>query len=472
MIVNVDSTRLGFAVLVAVGHWATGLCAQQCESWSPTSVGPSAREGCRMAFDPESNRLLMFGGSSTQPGEVWAWDGSEWSQVSASGPASRRASAVAYDEQTACVVMFGGVCNGGGCFVLGDTWVYSPASSEWTEVLAPGPAPRWNHAMTYDSVRGRVLLAGGGNGASLMNDFWSLSNGAWVQLPNLPVTVSGARIVFDPVRDRVVLFGGQPFSSDVWEFDGDQWIHLPAFGPLGRWNHGMVFVPGRNTVVMFGGDRSGSGYHDSQGDLWEWNGTNWMQLSPGGSQVPIARGDMAFGFDEERSEVMMFGGGTASIPGGLLADSWRLEMGPVVLTQPSDVDAKNGQTVSLESEISGSPSATLRWFHDGEEVVDDDRVHGASTHRLEITAVRQADAGSYVLRVEADCGETFTQPAALTVTCSPDIDGVSGLGVADIFAYLSRWFSGNIQDANYNGDCCVNVADIFAYLSDWFAGCP
>ena len=42
--------------------------------------------------------------------------------------------------------------------------------------------------------------------------------------------------------------------------------------------------------------------------------------------------------------------------------------------------------------------------------------------------------------------------------------------VADIFAFLSRWFAADPRaDFNLSGD--VNVSDIFAFLSAWFGGC-
>lgn len=65
--------------------------------------------------------------------------------------------------------------------------------------------------------------------------------------------------------------------------------------------------------------------------------------------------------------------------------------------------------------------------------------------------------------------------------CRADFNGIGGLTVQDIFAFLAAWFGGCSQSApapcqygsaNFNGDSVITVSDIFAFLSAWFAGCP
>lgn len=57
------------------------------------------------------------------------------------------------------------------------------------------------------------------------------------------------------------------------------------------------------------------------------------------------------------------------------------------------------------------------------------------------------------------------------VPCAADFDGVNGLTVADIFAFLTAWFAGN-PAADFDQMNGLTVADIFAFLTAWFAGCP
>jgi hypothetical protein len=55
--------------------------------------------------------------------------------------------------------------------------------------------------------------------------------------------------------------------------------------------------------------------------------------------------------------------------------------------------------------------------------------------------------------------------------CAADanLDGV--LSVADIFAFLNRWFTGS-RGADFDVSGTLSVQDIFAFLNAWFAGCP
>jgi hypothetical protein len=66
---------------------------------------------------------------------------------------------------------------------------------------------------------------------------------------------------------------------------------------------------------------------------------------------------------------------------------------------------------------------------------------------------------------------TICGPAGNPTTCCPaNFDGINGLQVADIFAFLNAWFAGD-PAANFDGVPGLQVADIFSFLNAWFAGC-
>jgi probable HAF family extracellular repeat protein len=54
--------------------------------------------------------------------------------------------------------------------------------------------------------------------------------------------------------------------------------------------------------------------------------------------------------------------------------------------------------------------------------------------------------------------------------CTANFDGINGVAVADVFAYLNAWFAGT-PGADIDGVGGLQVADIFAFLNLWFAGC-
>ena len=113
-------------------------------------------------------------------------------------------------------------------------------------------------------------------------------------------------MVYDSARRRVVMFGGRGGSgllSDTWEWDGKQWIRMsPGVSPSARSGHAMAYDSARRRVVLFGG-WSSKGYLS---DLWEWDGKMWNPIPAPG--VPRARTDAAMAFDAALSKVILFGG--------------------------------------------------------------------------------------------------------------------------------------------------------------------
>lgn len=80
------------------------------------------------------------------------------------------------------------------------------------------------------------------------------------------------------------------------------------------------------------------------------------------------------------------------------------------------------------------------------------------------TPINPVIRGASIWRVRY-VGVTGTCPA-----CAADFDGVNGLGVPDIFAFLTAWFGGDPR-ADFNGIGGITVQDIFAFLTAWFEGC-
>jgi hypothetical protein len=152
-----------------------------------------------------------------------------WTQLTPAGtpPPARRASAAVYDPVRDQMVVWGGRSLG---TFYGDTWVLSLAgATAWTQLTpAQHPDIRSYHAMCYDPVRDRVLMFGGHNGDQY-NDLWELTlNGTpvWTQLAPGGETTPARQdhsMIYDPLRDRLLPFGGKfalaDYSSETWEAD-------------------------------------------------------------------------------------------------------------------------------------------------------------------------------------------------------------------------------------------------------------
>ena len=139
---------------------------------------------------------------------------------------------------------------------------------------------------------------------------------AWIPHPAAgPSPRSGHAMAFDPVRQRIVLFGGRNAAqtavlADLWEFDGTVWQQRTPVGPApaARFAHAMTWDAGRNRIVLGFGTSATSLFGGSFADLWEWDGTAWSQRIAGGPP----RTSPMLGHDPVRGELVLFGGHQAA----------------------------------------------------------------------------------------------------------------------------------------------------------------
>ena len=276
-----------------------------------------------------------------------AAQGATWTQVSTPvGPSIRAQHAMAYDSSRGKVVLFGGHDVNG--TQLNDTWEYD--GTNWAQITTTNsPSARENHAMVFDSTRSKVVLFGGSLFGSRLNDTWEYDGAGWAQVPTPSPPLPNARqqMVYDHGRSRVVMFGGDISGDKTWEYDGMDWtlISTPT-SPQPRWQHGMAYDPARGLTVMFGGDANGGNF----GDTWEYDGTNWM-LSP--AVGPVGREDHHLVFDGLSSRTLaMFGASNQLGPTQpLLADVWQLDaMGWTPLNTTGQPPARRGSCAVFDNQ--------------------------------------------------------------------------------------------------------------------------
>ena len=169
----------------------------------------------------------------------------------------------------------------------GTVWARSLSRLEpWTQVVVegPGPAPRMNHSTIYDPVRDRMIIYGGWpSGATGSREVWALELSGtprWTDLTpsNLgPGYRIGAQMAYDPEGDRLIVVGGHPadnvaFPSDVWALDlshQGEWVNLsaPEPWPPPREDGVMVCDPSRHRMILFGGCPGSYGI-GAHADVW------------------------------------------------------------------------------------------------------------------------------------------------------------------------------------------------------------
>ena len=252
--------------------------------WSLVSAdpgGPSWRNFVGAAFDTRRNVLVLHSGlqnAANRMEETWEWDGQSWRRFDVPGPGFREGAMMAYDEARGEVVLFGGA--GEEFEMLGDTWTWD--GNEWTQASTSGPSPRFPSAIVYDAAREKVLLFSGhsvdGNEFIDYEDLWAWDGSTWTEIVvdgDKPGPRNIAQMVYRPSTQEVLLFGGgqDEFLGDLWSWDGTSWTQSSDSGAPTRSGSGGAYDPLRDRLVIFGGVERPGGTAVS--DTWEWDGQTW-----------------------------------------------------------------------------------------------------------------------------------------------------------------------------------------------------
>jgi Galactose oxidase, central domain len=223
------------------------------ENWTQVAdTGPDARLGHALAFDTNRQRALLFGGEagSGLRADTWEWDGEDWTQVADTGPDARRGHGLAFDTNRQRAVLFGGETASG---LRADTWEWDGA--HWTQKGDTGPGPSLASAMTF-GAGATLLFGGVTDSPApiavtalspapaAVETLWGLSwewDGVqWTLRQDMgPAPRWGHALAFDSARDRAVLFGGfaalpadpgvvDSVLADTWEASIEE---IPVDGP-------------------------------------------------------------------------------------------------------------------------------------------------------------------------------------------------------------------------------------------------
>ncbi len=133
------------------------------------TTSPDA-SGFTIAFNSSTNEAIVFLGGN--PSSTWAWHENRWSllQPANSAPSNRFNTDLAYNPENEQMVLFGGL---DGKQSLNDTWMIK--GREWSKLnLALVPSPRNGHVTFYDPSRKRVIIFGGIDDTSTFGEMYEL----------------------------------------------------------------------------------------------------------------------------------------------------------------------------------------------------------------------------------------------------------------------------------------------------------
>jgi galactose oxidase-like protein len=199
----------------------------------------------------------------------------------------------------------------------------------WTQLAPSGTAPvgRVYHSAIMDTSNGRMVVFGGESARMGtfygLADSWALTQGpgaGWSSLNPAgaaPSARDGASAVYDPVRQRLVLFGGSDAPSsrlnDVWLLDlgaAAAWSKASPTGtpPTPRTLQMAIYDEAQQRLIVFGGDDGLGGV--LKNDVWALSmsgSPTWTQLFPTGP-APPAREFGSVVYDAAHTRAIVFGG--------------------------------------------------------------------------------------------------------------------------------------------------------------------
>lgn len=281
----------------------------------PTPTVPAARGYAGMVTATPDSGVLLFGGFSLHPQtgdwlpDLWSYSrAAGWRRLASERSAPPPGDGFSYRAKSSSAVFLDGA---------GLTWRFDAATGHWQSHQGNGgPALHGIH-MVYDSGADRFIVFSGDNSRTIFDKTYAYDEGgnAWVQMQ--PKTKPPGRtfyaIAYDTKADRIILFGGSSDSGrldDTWtyDFNHDVWTQMkPRTSPAARDYSAMTYDPVGDRVLLFGGATEGE---LPQGDLWSYdlNKNTWTELKPSGER-PSARGWHVMAFDSQASEAVLFGGG-------------------------------------------------------------------------------------------------------------------------------------------------------------------
>jgi N-acetylneuraminic acid mutarotase len=315
---------------------------------TPTVLLLPSLGGARAVWDPVRSQMLVVGGETgaADPGpagvvRIYRPAANAWEEIMGAGaPQVRTGHTVVWDDESGQALLFGGRREGGG--VSAELWSFVPAMNRWTRLAetGAGPVARAFHSAVWDPRGHQMLVYGGANerGTSL-EDLWSFrpATGTWTQLA-APGPAPRARIrhsaVWDAVAGEMLIFGGyvdtDGYTSELWGYRPEErrWVARTPEGmaPAGRSRHSAIWDAVGGRMLVFGGYIGGVDY---LGDLWAYeSGRNaWTQLTP--TPMPLPRADHMAVWEPTAREMLVYGGGA----GDPSAELWSYR--PPVGVQPA-----------------------------------------------------------------------------------------------------------------------------------------
>lgn len=246
--------------------WSLDLDGTPIWSQLSTQGTPPGPQLCAAFYHEPSDRLIVIGDNAS---DVWALtlDATPtWSPISTPNRPVGGNTSFAYDAVLGRVFEYGGVYDFGTAF-RNELFAFTVGSGTWATLSTPiEPVGRAVANMIYDPTRDRVVIEGGikprtQGGNEVTGETWAFSIPAldWSPLPVGPAigilgTFSTSATIYDPGRDRMIVFD----PEEIWALSFEPPVAWTQLAPLGNdpgyRGMGAIYDPVVDRMVLYGGD--------------------------------------------------------------------------------------------------------------------------------------------------------------------------------------------------------------------------
>jgi hypothetical protein len=233
---------------------------------------PQRRAPCQFAMTSHAGGDVVL----LVEGNTYTWDGSDWlyrQTLPMNGFGYPCNLAIGHDSSRNQTVLFVGSRWENQATDVAETYVWDGFA--WSQRITPVlPYPCQYPSMAFDPVANRLLLTTSGNGQSA---YFEWTGGNWQQRLIAGTPASSGALASDTGNNRVVMLDGvmQTSPGHTWTFaNGVCTAVASALEPARRLGAGMTYDPVRSRVVMFGGATFWSPNVNplvlALGDTWEF----------------------------------------------------------------------------------------------------------------------------------------------------------------------------------------------------------
>lgn len=304
-----------------------------------------------MAMDPDTNKIVLFGGfaNGSHLADTWVFstETRQWYQVeSAASPSPRAATTLVYEPLHQRLILFGGF-GLGHSLVTNDTWAFDTKSNSWVDLNAKNPpSERASYGLATDSKRGSIVMFGGFTERGYFSDIWAYDpeQNSWQEVKtsgDVPPARGAMGFVYDEANDIFVMYGGfseRGFFGDTWTFDPktNSWREMAPENHPPPVRTRMIYHDMEGQSIFFGGDviypETEEAAVEPYNSVWayDYQANTWQELMPKASDsLPSKRSLNGIAFDSRSSSIVMFGGtdsliDNANFLGREFGDTWIL----------------------------------------------------------------------------------------------------------------------------------------------------